>query len=70
METIRFYMGASNDNIEEIKKLNSNDTCGIKVFMGASTGNMLVDDETALNGIFCKLKRKHCSYTLRRFSND
>ena len=59
-----FYMGASNDNIEEIKKLNSNDTCGIKVFMGASTGNMLVDDETALNGIFSNSKESivvtHC----------
>ena len=59
-----FYMGASNDNLEEIKKLNSNDTCGIKVFMGASTGNMLVDDETALNGIFANSKKSivvtHC----------
>ena len=59
-----FYMGASNDNLEEIKKLESNDTCGIKVFMGASTGNMLVDDETALNGIFGHSKESivvtHC----------
>ena len=47
-----FYMGAANDNLEEIKKLKRGFTCGIKIFMGASTGNMLVDDEEILNGIF------------------
>lgn len=47
-----FYMGASNDNLEEIKRLDKNQACGVKVFMGASTGNMLVDDIHALEGIF------------------
>jgi len=47
-----FYMGASNDNLEEILKTNPENVCGIKVFMGSSTGNMLVDDEKVLEGIF------------------
>jgi len=47
-----FYMGASNDNLEEIVKTDPATVCGIKVFMGASTGNMLVDDPEALKGIF------------------
>lgn len=40
-----FYMGAGNDNIDEVLKTNPKDVCGIKVFMGSSTGNMLVDNE-------------------------
>lgn len=51
-----FYMGASNDNIEEILKTNPGNVCGIKVFMGSSTGNMLVDDVDTLNKIFSKSK--------------
>ncbi|MCD6111799.1 MAG: dihydroorotase [Bacteroidales bacterium] len=47
-----FYFGASNDNIQEIDKIDFENTCGIKVFMGASTGNMLVDNITSLNKIF------------------
>ncbi|MCF8236383.1 MAG: dihydroorotase [Bacteroidales bacterium] len=47
-----FYMGASNDNIDEIVKTDPFNVCGIKVFMGASTGNMLVDDPGTLNDIF------------------
>ncbi len=49
-----FYMGTSNDNIEEILKTNSkkNDVCGIKIFMGSSTGNLLVDSPLALGKIF------------------
>lgn len=47
-----FYLGASNDNIEEIKALDPLCTPGIKVFMGASTGNMLVDDPATLDSIF------------------
>jgi dihydroorotase len=47
-----FYMGASNDNLDEIIKTNPRNVCGVKVFMGASTGNMLVDDPIALEGIF------------------
>lgn len=58
-----FYMGASNDNIEEVLKTNSTDVCGIKVFMGSSTGNMLVDNEKTLENIFSKapiLIATHC----------
>lgn len=47
-----FYLGASNDNIEDIKRLNPLHACGVKIFMGSSTGNMLVDREEALNQIF------------------
>jgi len=51
-----FYMGASNDNIEEILKTDPATVCGIKVFMGSSTGNMLVDNIDVLNEIFSKAK--------------
>lgn len=47
-----FFMGASNDNLDEMLKTNPRDVCGIKVFMGSSTGNMLVDSETTLSNIF------------------
>ncbi len=47
-----FYLGATNDNLEEIRRVTAADACGIKVFMGASTGNMLVDDRGALEKIF------------------
>ncbi|OQX72249.1 MAG: dihydroorotase [Bacteroidetes bacterium 4484_249] len=58
-----FYMGASNDNLEETLKTNPRNVCGIKVFMGASTGNMLVDNIDTLNQIFAKSKllvATHC----------
>ncbi len=47
-----FYFGATNDNIKEILSINPNEVCGIKVFMGSSTGNMLVDNEESLRQIF------------------
>ncbi|WP_444437264.1 dihydroorotase [Pseudomonas sp. A6] len=47
-----FYMGASNDNLEAIREIDPTSTPGLKVFMGASTGNMLVDDPEVLNEIF------------------
>ncbi|MCK9487857.1 MAG: dihydroorotase [Xanthomonadales bacterium] len=47
-----FYMGASNDNLEAIKAIDPTTTPGVKVFMGASTGNMLVDDPQVLAGVF------------------
>ncbi|MBK9291466.1 MAG: dihydroorotase [Bacteroidetes bacterium] len=47
-----FYMGASNDNLNEVLRTDPKKVCGIKVFMGASTGNMLVDDAKTLEGIF------------------
>lgn len=47
-----FYLGANNDNISEIKAINPKKVCGVKVFMGSSTGNMLVDKEETLEEIF------------------
>jgi hypothetical protein len=47
-----FYMGASNDNLEAIRSLDPKAAPGIKVFMGASTGNMLVDNPETLDAIF------------------
>lgn len=58
-----FYLGATNDNIEEIKKLDPSRNCGVKVFMGSSTGNMLVDKKEALEQIFSEsptLIASHC----------
>ena len=58
-----FFMGASNDNLEEVLKTDPKTVCGVKVFMGASTGNMLVDDEYTLTDLFssCKtLIATHC----------
>ncbi|TVQ14919.1 MAG: dihydroorotase [Bacteroidetes bacterium] len=58
-----FYMGASNDNAEELEKINPEKICGIKVFMGSSTGNMLVDNEQVLERIFATAKTlvaTHC----------
>lgn len=47
-----FYLGTSNDNLEEIKKTDPNRVCGIKIFMGSSTGNLIVDNPDALENIF------------------
>ena len=47
-----FYLGATNNNCEDIKALQVNDACGIKAFMGASTGNMLIDSPDALELLF------------------
>ena len=58
-----FYMGTSNDNLDEVLKTNPRNVCGIKVFMGSSTGNMLVDNPETLAGIFSKTKMlvaTHC----------
>ncbi|WP_347157086.1 dihydroorotase [Pontibacter chitinilyticus] len=51
-----FYMGATNDNLAEVLLTNPNTVCGIKIFMGSSTGNMLVDNEQTLEEIFAKAK--------------
>ena len=51
-----FYMGASNDNLDEILKTDPENVCGLKVFMGASTGNMLVDNPETLKQIFSQVK--------------
>jgi dihydroorotase len=58
-----FFMGASNDNLEEVLKTDTTKICGIKVFMGSSTGNMLVDKESVLEGLFSRvgaLIATHC----------
>jgi len=47
-----FYMGTTNTNLEEIKRVNKNTICGVKIFMGSSTGDMLVDDPLALENVF------------------
>lgn len=63
MANYSFYLGATNDNIEEIKSVDPTRICGVKVFMGSSTGNMLVDDPRALERIFAEsptLVATHC----------
>lgn len=47
-----FYLGATNDNLSEIERIDPQRVCGLKVFMGSSTGNMLVDNEQTLADIF------------------
>ena len=47
-----FYMGATNNNLDELRKVDPSKVCGVKVFMGSSTGNMLVDNTETLSGIF------------------
>jgi dihydroorotase len=58
-----FFMGASNDNIDEVLKTDTSNVCGVKVFMGSSTGNMLVDNPKTLEHIFSQspmLVATHC----------
>ena len=58
-----FFMGASNDNMEEVLLTDTSKICGVKVFMGSSTGNMLVDKESVLEGLFSRvgaLIATHC----------
>lgn len=66
-----FYMGATNENFEELIKTDPRDVCGIKIFMGSSTGNMLVDNVKTLERIFSEwpyLIATHCEdeQTIRR----
>jgi dihydroorotase len=58
-----FFMGASNDNLDEVLKTDIRNVCGIKVFMGSSTGNMLVDNRDTLEKLFAQspmLIATHC----------
>ncbi|HVW97407.1 MAG TPA: dihydroorotase [Mucilaginibacter sp.] len=58
-----FFMGASNDNIDEVLRTDTTKVCGVKVFMGSSTGNMLVDNPSTLEKIFSQspmLVATHC----------
>ncbi len=58
-----FYMGASNDNLDEVLKTNPETVCGVKLFMGSSTGNMLIDSDEVLESVFSQvpmLIATHC----------
>ena len=50
-----FYLGATNDNLNELRKVDRKNVCGVKIFMGSSTGNMLVDKQKALEAIFSEV---------------
>ena len=68
-----FYLGGTNRNIEEIKNLEVGEACGIKVFMGASTGDMLVDDPVALERIFQHapvMVVTHCEHSPTIWDNE
>ena len=58
-----FFMGAANDNLDEVMKTDVRQVCGLKIFMGSSTGNLLVDDPKTLEGFFSRfpsLIAAHC----------
>ncbi|MBL7811278.1 MAG: dihydroorotase [Bacteroidetes bacterium] len=58
-----FFLGATNHNLEQLKRINPATTCGVKIFMGSSTGDMLVDDAEILDRIFTEvpaLIATHC----------
>ncbi len=68
-----FYLGATNRNIDEIRALEVNEACGIKAFMGASTGDMLVDDTEALERLFEHapvLLVTHCEHSPTIWDNE
>ncbi len=68
-----FYFGATNRNIDEIRALKVNEACGIKAFMGASTGDMLVDDPEALELLFQDaplLVVTHCEHSPTIWDNE
>ena len=60
-----FYMGATNDNLEEVLKTDPKTVCGVKIFMGSSTGNMLVDRKSTLENIF-----KNCNMLIATHCED
>lgn len=58
-----FFMGTTNHNLEEVMKIDKSKVCGVKIFMGSSTGNMLVENESALENLFAncdKIIATHC----------
>lgn len=68
-----FYLGATNDNVNELNRLRPNDACGLKIFMGASTGNMLVNDIKTLEKFFENspiLIATHCEDTPMIIANE
>jgi len=73
MANFGFYLGATNRNIEEIRSLRQNEACGIKTFMGASTGDMLVDDPLVLEKIFADaplIVVTHCEHSPTIWKNE
>lgn len=68
-----FYLGATNDNIDEVRAVDTENVCGVKVFMGSSTGNMLVDETKTLTAIFrdapCIITT-HCEHTPTITANE
>ncbi len=68
-----FFMGATNDNFNELQKIDRSKVCGIKIFMGSSTGNMLVDDRKTLENIFENLDvliATHCEDEMTIRNNE
>ena len=70
-----FFIGASNDNLEEVLKTDVRKVCGLKIFMGSSTGNLLVDNEKILEGFFSRFPSviaTHCEHepTIRKNLED
>lgn len=78
-----FYAGATNENLAELRKVDFTQVCGVKVFMGSSTGNMLVDDKDTLRRIFSEIPtiiaihsedeatiNSNKNYYTSRFGND
>ncbi len=70
-----FYMGAANDNLDEVMKTDITKVCGLKIFMGSSTGNLLVDDPVTIEGYFSRfpsLIAAHCEdeATIRKNSAE
>ena len=66
------FLGATNDNLGEIKRLNPREVCGVKLFMGSSTGGMLVDDNYTLSGVFAEspiIISAHCEAEARIAAN-
>ena len=68
-----FFLGASNENLENVKSADPSKIAGVKVFMGSSTGNMLVDEESVLEGIFRNaptIIATHCEDTPTILANE
>lgn len=70
-----FYMGAANDNLDEVMKTDIRNVCGLKIFMGSSTGNLLVDDSKTLDAFFSRfpaLIATHCEdeATIRKNADE
>ncbi len=60
-----FYMGATNNNLDQVLKIDKKKVCGVKIFMGSSTGNMLVDNDKALRDVF-----KNCETIITTHCED